>query len=72
MMLANLRGTKESGRVFAPPVYIYILSLAALIGYGLYQSIVGDLGPMPPNRRRPRRAGRSPTGPSDRTVIRSS
>jgi amino acid transporter len=49
MMLANLRGTKESGRVFAPPVYLYILSLTALIGYGLYQSVFGDLGPMPPN-----------------------
>jgi hypothetical protein len=33
--------------VFAPPVYIYIVSLAALIGYGLYRSFFGDLGPMP-------------------------
>jgi amino acid transporter len=49
MMLANLRGTKESGRIFAPPVYLYVLSLTALIGYGLYQSIFGDLGPMPVN-----------------------
>ncbi len=49
MMLANLRGTKESGRIFAPPVYLYVLSLAALIGWGLYQSIFGDLGPMPVN-----------------------
>jgi amino acid transporter len=49
MMLANLRGTKESGRLFAPPVYLYIFSLTALIGWGLYQSVFGDLGPMPPN-----------------------
>ena len=49
MMLANLRGTKESGRVFAPPVYLYVLSLSALIGYGLFQSVFGDLGPMPVN-----------------------
>ena len=49
MMLANLRGTKESGRLFAPPVYLYVLSLASLIGYGLVQSVFGDLGPMPVN-----------------------
>jgi amino acid transporter len=49
MMLANLRGTKESGRLFAPPVYLYILSLATLVGYGLFRVFVGGLGPMPPN-----------------------
>lgn len=49
MALANLRGTKESGRLFAPPVYIYIFSLALLIGYGLFRVYFGDLGPMAPN-----------------------
>jgi amino acid transporter len=49
MMLANLRGAKESGRLFAPPVYLYIVSLAALVGYGLYQVFVGGLEPMAPN-----------------------
>jgi amino acid transporter len=47
--LANLRGTKESGRIFAPPVYAYILSLALLIGYGLFRIYIGGLGPMPVN-----------------------
>lgn len=47
MMLANLRGTKESGRLFAPPVYTYIVSLVILIGYGLYRVFVDGLGPMP-------------------------
>jgi amino acid transporter len=50
MMLANLRGTKESGRLFAPPVYLYVVSLACLIVYGLTQSFFGDLGPMEPNQ----------------------
>ena len=29
MTLANLRGTKESGKLFAPPVYTYVVSLAS-------------------------------------------
>jgi amino acid transporter len=44
MMLANLRGTKESGRLFAPPVYTYVVSLALLIGYGLFRVFFGGLG----------------------------
>src|SRR5262249_6179523 len=31
----NLRGTKESGRLFAIPTYFFILNMAALIGVGL-------------------------------------
>jgi amino acid transporter len=49
MMLANLRGTKESGKLFAPPVYTYVVSLAILIGYGLFEVFVMDLPPMPEN-----------------------
>lgn len=49
MGLANLRGTKESGKLFAPPVYTYIASLALLVGYGLYRVFLGGLQPMPPN-----------------------
>ncbi|MEO6469176.1 MAG: amino acid permease, partial [Acidimicrobiia bacterium] len=40
--LANLRGIKESGRIFSAPTYIYIVMLGALIIYGLYQSYAGD------------------------------
>ena len=46
MMLINLRGLKESGAVFAPPTYIYIVSLALLIVVGLYRIYVKDLGPI--------------------------
>ena len=45
--LANLRGVKESGRIFAAPTYAYILSLSALIGWGLYRSYTGNLGHLP-------------------------
>jgi amino acid transporter len=40
--LANLRGIKESGRIFAVPTYIYIAILGALVSYGLFRSIVLD------------------------------
>src|SRR4051812_19922628 len=33
--LANLRGVKESGRIFAAPTYLYIVVLTALIAWGL-------------------------------------
>ncbi len=38
--LANLRGIKESGRLFAVPTYIYIFILVALVGYGLLRAFV--------------------------------
>src|SRR3954468_8797146 len=32
MMIMNLRGIKESGRIFAGPTYVYIIALAILCG----------------------------------------
>jgi amino acid transporter len=49
--LANLRGIKESGRLFAAPTYLYIVMISALIGYGLYRSfIANDIGTVPFNK----------------------
>jgi amino acid transporter len=45
--LANLRGIKESGRLFAAPTYIYIVTLGALIVIGLVRSYFGDIGHVP-------------------------
>ncbi len=45
--LANLRGLKESGTVFAVPTYIYISVLTLLVVYGLYRSFFGDIGRIP-------------------------
>jgi amino acid transporter len=45
--LANLRGIKESGRLFAVPTYIYIVTLTILVGYGLFREYFGDLEPVP-------------------------
>ncbi|MEY2436259.1 MAG: hypothetical protein QOF97_1095 [Acidimicrobiaceae bacterium] len=50
MMLLNLRGVKESGRIFAGPTYIYMFALGSLILYGLYRSYFGGLNPLPPNQ----------------------
>ena len=44
--LANLRGVRESGALFAPPTYLYIISLAALILVGLYRVYFQDLSPI--------------------------
>jgi amino acid transporter len=49
MTLGNLRGLKESGKIFAGPTYVYVLSMIALIGYGLFRSYTGDLQPLPPD-----------------------
>ena len=46
MTIANLRGLKESGAVFAPPTYIYILSLMTLIIVGLYRVFVQHIEPI--------------------------
>jgi amino acid transporter len=47
LAIANLRGIRESGRLFAPPTYGYIGVMAVFIGYGLVRTVFGDLGPLP-------------------------
>lgn len=39
VMLANLRGVRESGTLFAIPTYGFILSIAVLLGTGFYQCL---------------------------------
>ncbi len=49
MTLANLRGMKESGSLFAPPTYIYIVSLIGLIVVGLVRVfIMKNIDPIDP------------------------
>ena len=40
MTLANLRGLKESGALFAPPTYIYVIMLMTLITVGLVRVFI--------------------------------
>jgi amino acid transporter len=49
--VANLRGIKESGRIFAVPTYVYITMLTLLVGYGLYASFFLNLGKVPFDRQ---------------------
>jgi amino acid transporter len=48
--LANLRGLKESGQIFAIPTYLFVLSMFTLIGVGLFKVITsgGVVLPAPP------------------------
>ena len=39
----NLRGVKESGRVFAVPTYFFMVAMAFLLGIGLWKYLAGDL-----------------------------
>ncbi|MDQ3898791.1 MAG: APC family permease [Actinomycetota bacterium] len=42
--LANLRGMKESGTLFAFPTYLYVATVATMVVYGLYKVYFGDIG----------------------------
>jgi amino acid transporter len=43
---ANLRGVRESGRIFAVPTYLFIVTFAMLVGWGLVQWARGALPTM--------------------------
>jgi amino acid transporter len=40
---ANLRGVRESGRVFAVPTYLFIVTFSVLVGTGLFRWLTGTL-----------------------------
>jgi amino acid transporter len=46
LMLGNLRGVREAGRIFSVPTYLFIFSIFALIGVGLFKYLTGS--PVPP------------------------
>jgi amino acid transporter len=39
----NLRGVRESGRLFAVPTYFFIVNMVVLLGYGLYRMLFTHL-----------------------------
>ena len=43
IMLANLRGVKESGKIFMVPTYAFITSIFLLIGIGLFKYTTGQV-----------------------------
>jgi amino acid transporter len=42
VMTINLRGIRESGRLFAVPTYAFLLTTLGLIGIGFVRSVLGD------------------------------
>jgi amino acid transporter len=42
----NLRGIRESGKIFAIPTYVYILSLGGVVVLGIYRVLSGSVGPI--------------------------
>jgi amino acid transporter len=49
LMLGNLRGIRESGSIFMAPTYLYIVTVGAMIGIGLFrQWVLNDLGTFTP------------------------
>jgi amino acid transporter len=46
--IANLRGVRESGMLFAIPTYVFILSMVALIAIGVFRHVSGAAPLAPP------------------------
>jgi amino acid transporter len=51
--LGNLRGVRESGRLFAAPTYFFVVSIFVMVGYGLIAAAVGWLPEAPYESHRP-------------------
>ena len=48
VMVVNLRGVRESGQFFAVPTYIFIASIAAMLGVGAVQILFGHAARIEP------------------------
>jgi amino acid transporter len=46
LMLGNLRGIRESGRIFAVPTYFFVVSIGALIATGMFRYFTGGATPI--------------------------
>jgi amino acid transporter len=46
LMLGNLRGIRESGRLFAAPTYFFIVSILTMIAVGAWRYLTGALQPV--------------------------
>jgi amino acid transporter len=48
LTFGNLRGIRESGRIFALPTYFFVVSLLALIAVGAWRAMSGTIDPVRP------------------------
>ncbi len=44
--IANLRGVREAGNIFAVPTYLFVVGILAMIGLGVLRLVTGIGGPM--------------------------
>jgi amino acid transporter len=49
LMMGNLRGVRESGRLFAGPTYLFIVSILAMVAVGGWRYFTGTLHAVPPS-----------------------
>jgi amino acid transporter len=47
LTIGNLRGIRESGRIFSVPTYFFVVSILVLIAAGLYRFAAGTIVPVP-------------------------
>jgi amino acid transporter len=48
LMFGNLRGIRESGRIFAVPTYFFVVTTLLLIGVGAWRVLAGTVVPVVP------------------------
>lgn len=48
LAMGNLRGVRESGRIFALPTYVFIVSVLAMVAVGAWRVLSGTSQPLPP------------------------
>ncbi|MBC8170528.1 MAG: APC family permease, partial [Anaerolineae bacterium] len=48
MTVVNLRGVKESGRIFAVPTYFFLVTMFIMLGIGIFRHLTGTLGVLVP------------------------
>ena len=46
LMIGNLRGIRESGRIFAAPTYFFVVAILSLIGVGTWRYLTGTIAPV--------------------------
>ena len=46
IMIANLRGLRESGNIFAIPTYLFVVMALAIVGSGVFHIVTGTVVPL--------------------------
>ena len=47
VMIVNLRGVRDSGLAWTVPTYTFVLSMAVVIGLGIWKAATGEASPIP-------------------------